>query len=675
MKQILEEINFTELEKKVLFELNREDISDFGFLYGDEVLAIAMNLLDKLLQEERNKFYKLLETKDEDISFSIFEDRDRLSLFFTYLTQFELVNSTEEIRNIISYFQPRYIEFGNEMAYSRRFYDIHVICRNKWWLDDDQRRILDLAIRSFERNWIHLPESKQNRLKEISQRLEKLSFDFDNNVLDSEKEFQYIFENTETIKDIPEDVLTHARELAKSEWIEGYKFLLDESSYINIMKYCSNENIRKHFYESMQNIASEWKHDNRNIILEILSLRQELANILWYSNYWEYALIDNMANNSEIILSQENIVTERAKIKAKKELEELKNYFWLKQINRWDVAYYSRILKEKKYFIDDKLVREYFEYDRVLQWMFDIFWKLFDLTFKQIKIKTYDENVKIFEIYRSWELISYYILDPFYRPLKKSWAFAWEIRNKEYIKWKTIIPIAVNVCNFLWTNSKVLLSHAQVRAMFHEFWHTLHWILCDSRYSQLAKSYVEHDFTEVPSQLMENWCNNEGLKQFAFHYKTWEVIPDEIIEKLSKIKTVFSWIPRLQWRNSNSKLDIYLHTNKIPEDINELDSIVFRIINEFNVFEAPNNYKPHTGFSHIFSWWYEVWFYSYLRSEIIEADIFEEFKKKWIFNKQVAQRYLETILSQWARKPAIELFRDFMWREPKLDAFFNRNWF
>lgn len=664
-------IEFTELEKRVLNELDRKDFPDLQFIYSEEVLSIVSILFDKLLQVERNKFYKLLEIKDEIINFEIFEDEEKLSQLFNLISHLESVDSTENLRNIINDFQPKYIELGNEMAYSKRFYDIHTICRDKWWLNSDQKRVLDLAIRDFERNWINLSEEKQTRLKEINQLCSKLSFDFSNNVLDSEKEFEYVFSDNEFIKDVPKDVLDNAQELAKKDGIEWYKFLSDFSSYSNVMKYCSNSEIRKFFFSSRKQFASKGKYDNRPLILELLALRQELASILGFSNYWELSLDEKMAKSPEEVMKQDEIINERANIKAKVELKEIKDFFNIKEINQWDTAFYSRIIKEQKYEVSDKILREYFEYDKVIEGLFNIAKKLYDIEFSEIKVLTQDNNIKVYEVFKWWVLQSYFIMDMFYRQWKSSWAWANSLRSLNNYKWKTRLPIVINVCSFQKSKNTTLLNYSDVSTMFHEFGHALHIMSCQSKYSQLSWSNVEWDFVELPSQLMENWCEWEWLKSFAYHYKTGENISDDLINKLNKLKTFFNWVSTIYYI-ALSKVDMVLHTQKVPKTIAELDKIVLDIINDSYVFKFSENDKIHASFSHIFAWAYAAGFYSYLRAEIIEADIFSEFKKNWIFDKKTSDRFYNTILSQWAKKPAIELFRDFMWREVSLDAFFEK---
>lgn len=661
-----------ELKNKILYELEISWIPDLAFLYSEKSLQVIPELLGELLDEEIIKFHKLLETPDSDINFEIFEDEDKLWHLFWLVSHLDSINSTDEVRKIIEDFRPRYIDFGNEVAYSKRFYDMHIICRNNCDLNWDQRRLLDISIRDFEQSGIHLDEDKKNRLKQINQELAKLSFDFSNNKLDSEKEFKYFFDKIDSIKEMPEDDLEVAKAKAKELGQEWYAFTSDDSSYIAVMKYCSDSSVRKHFKLSRSRYATETWRDNRPLILDILRLKKECASILGHANYAKYSLVDKMADSPEEIIKLEKEIIEKAKLKWNKDLEELKNFFDLNEINSWDTSYYSRILKEKKYEVSDKELKKYFELEKVLGGLFDIAKKLYSLEFKRIDIKTYDSEVRFFEVYKSWEFKSYFMMDLFYRKEKSSWAWANILRKWEVIKWKRKLPIVINVCSFQkWTDTKTLLNYGDVNTLFHEFWHALHAMLGNSDYSWLNGFHVEHDFVELPSQIMENWSEWEWLKSFAVQDETWEIIPDLLLEKLNKLSTFMSWLWTLG-QSEYAMIDMLLYSEEPPKSVEELDRKVFEIKKSISIFEVSEEDKFHAGFEHIFSGWYSAGYYGYLWAEIIEADIFGEFKKNWIFNKEVADKFYSTILSQWTRKPAKELFEDFMWREVSVETFFEK---
>jgi len=676
MKKQNESITFTKLELRIVNELEKLDFPNLQFLSSNEVLFNAQELLEKLLKIERRKFYELLEIPDENITFKIFEEFSKLDYFFWIIYHLDSVNSSKLTRSIIEKFQSKLMDFENEISFSVRFYEMHLICRQKSDLNSDEIRILDLAIKGFRINWINLSKYSQNRLKEINQKIADLQFKFDKNIVDSEADFKYYFSWIESIIEIPEDILDNAKIEAQKDWIDWYKFWFSDSDFIHIMEYCSDQKVRRFFYQEYNKVWTKRNFNNRPIIIKLLKLRQEQANLLWFNNFAELSLDTKMASSVKEILKQEDFITKKAKIKAKKELGELTSYFWIKKINNWDISYYSRLFKAQKYKIDERLLREYFEYNNVLEKLFLFAKELFNIDFKEIKIELYWDKVNVYEVYKWWKLIAYYLIDLCYNKNKNSWAWSSELRLRSENNWLIRLPIVVNVAWFSNSNWKTLLEYFQLSHIFHEFWHALHTILCEVNYSQLSWSTVEWDFIELPSQLMENWCKWEWLKRIAKHYITWDGLSQDVLDSLKVLKIFWTWIGVTR-QNIKSKIDLFLHTQKIPSNTKELDEIIFNLVNKYWIFKIWKRFKPHANYWHMFwwSWEYAAGFYSYLRAEILEADIFLEFQKYWIFNKNISEKYYKTILSQGSRKPAIELFRDFMWREPNIEAFLIRQGF
>ncbi|EKE28954.1 MAG: Oligopeptidase A [uncultured bacterium (gcode 4)] len=665
------------MKKIIMEELRKKWIPDFKVLFSKESIEVLPDLLLELLEGRKKIFAELLETPKEKISFEIFEDENFLNYLFMLLNHYEWVNSSDVLRKIIDDFRPAYMDFSNEVEFSKPYYEMFIHFRDNCTLDVEQKRIIDLTIRNFEQSWIHLPEDKQSRLKEINQSMAKLGFDFSNNVLDSEKEFEYFFGTDEFLKEMPEDDLSVAKEKAIAEWKAWYRFTSDITSYMAVMKFCSSSEIRKHFYTCRNTKATSGKYDNRPMILEILKLRKEESILLWHKNYAENSLVDKMAESPEKVIELLEQIRERAIGKWESDLQEIRDYFSLESFWPWDLAYYSRILKEKKYEVDEKEVKKYFEYDTVKKWLFDIAERLYSITFEEIDAPKFDPEIRIYKAFRDWEFKSYFIMDMFYRKEKTSWAWADCLREKLKIESADNDPIILNVCSFQrWTDGKALLNLWNVQTMFHEFWHWLHVMLSESKHSWLNGFHVEWDFVELPSQIMENWCNEkESLKTFAKHIDTGEVITDELLEKLDKLQHFMTWVWALA-QNQYWMLDMKLHTEEPPETIEELDDKVFNIFQDISLFTLEKeSTKVHASFTHIFGWGYAAWYYSYLWAEIIEADVFSEFKKNGIFNPEVWNRFYSTILSQWARKPARELFHDFMWRDIELDAYFKKQGF
>lgn len=697
-------------KQKILQELQNPKMLDLKFLFSEEVLDIALEVLDELLEEEKKEFDEMINAKYKwldfiipintwinkkgndnlidprveheddnivtEITFETFIDFSKLDLFFSLLNHLQNVKSSEKIRNIIEEFEPRYVDFGNYIAYNKRYYDMVVYCRNNFDLDEEQKRILDLSIKSYEVKWINLPIEKQTRLKEISKRLSEISQKFWNNLLDSEKEFKYVFDTNETIKDIPQNELDEAKQKAEKEWNAWYLFDSSPASYIAIMKYCTDSEVRKHFYTEKHKFASSGKFDNREIVLEILNLRDEKAKILGYKNYAELSLVFKMADTPENVIKLIDEISIKAKDKAISEIEELKKFFKIDIINIWDLTYYSRIYKEKEFNFDERELKKYFEFDKVLKWLFTIVNKLYWIEMKEVIIDSYSTDIKFYEVYKDWNLISYFVWDYFYNSDKRSWAWCDNLRPKITYNENNYIPIVVNVCAFMkWEKWKTLLNFIDVETMFHEFWHALHEMLSKSRYSDLSWFNVEWDFVELPSQLMENWCNErESLRIFAHHNETWVEIPENMLDTMDKLKKYGSWNFTLR-QNEFASLDMYLHSKVIPNSIDKLDEDIFNFVNTYSIFKKEKDYKMYAAFSHIFDWWYGAGYYSYMRAEIIEAQVWSIFKQNGIFDKVTSNKFLETILSAWTTKDASELFMDFSWVTVSPNAFLDRKWF
>jgi len=662
-----------DIKNKIRAELSKKELPDLEFLFSKEVLEVAEELLWELLEEEKVDFEKRLETPDSEITFELFEEESILDYFTNYLYHLKWIFSTDKIRNIIENFEPKLVEYGNYISYNKRYFEMLVLCEKNCALNADQTKIITDAIKAYRVRWIDLPWDKQEELKEISQKLSKLTTDFSNNVLDSENEFSYTITDFEIIKDLPKEVLERAK-----KW-EKYIFSANPSDYINIMKYCSDSDVRKLFQQVRTSFSSKWKYDNRKNVLDILKFKNKKAKLLWYKNYAELSLEFKMADSPEQVLELLTKISTKARVKAVEEIEYLKQYFKVDEINEWDLAYYYRQLKEQKYKLDDKELKKYFEFEAVLEWLFSTVGKLFWLTLKRINKKLFSPmggdawkaegvDVRFYEVYRSWKKIAYYMLDSFYREEKRSGAWMNNLRSKFGDK----LPLIINVCNFTKWENETLLSLVEVQTLFHEFGHATHDMLWKSEYSDLTGFHVEWDFVEVPSQFLEHWADeSEALKTFAKHYKTWETIPDSFLEKLEALDKIWNWNWVLK-QNEYALSDMLLYSEDAIQDVESLDAITLELARQNSLFPKWEDYKPYASFGHIFSGWYSAGYYSYMWAEIIELDILREFKKKWMFNKELSEKYTKTILEAWSQKKASQMFFDFMWREVDVEWFFEK---
>lgn len=681
------------IKKQIIDELNKSEFPNLKFLFSDEVLQVALEVLKDLLKIEKQKFNKVLLIESKKLSFNSFEEESLLDYFWWLLNHLDKVNGNEKTRDIISKFRPKLYDFMHEISYSRDYFEHLVFVNNNCKLDSDKKRIMHLRIKAFKDRWIDLKEKDQEKLKKINKRLAKLSDNFSNNIVDDEKTFEYTITDFEVIKELPKEVLEITKEAynkkykVNSEGREsalGYKFDdnqkdwylfdADPTSYGAIMKYCPSRKIRKDFETIRNKTSSSWKFDNRKNILEILKLKKEKAVILWYKNYAELSLNSKMAESPEQVFKLVKGVSKKAKQKAETELETLKSYFDIKKIESCDITYYSRKYKEEKYKIDDKKLKQYFELENVIDYLHKFVEDFYGVKIKQIKSELYNDDVRLYKVYKNKELISYYFLDPFYRDSKSSWAWANNLREKTFL-WTKKVPMVLNVCNFQKANKwKTTLYMRDVETLFHEFGHALHEIMSESKHCELSWFWVEWDFVELPSQILENWVwESESLVKLSKHITTWKSISKAMLNKLEKLKTYMTWV-FVARQNELTLLDMTLYSSSVPKNIKQLDKNVLEIVNKYSVFKKSNDYKMYCQFSHIFAWWYAAGYYSYMWAEIIEADVFARIKKMWMFDPKTWDKFLSTILWQWTRKKAPELFFDFMWREVENKAFMERYW-
>lgn len=655
------------IKQQVFSELKNTNFPDLKFMYSKEVLEISPEILGELLEEEKQDFYAKLETPDEEINFDIFEDFSELDYFFGLLEHYQGVNNDEIIRKIIEDFEPKYIDFGNEIAYSKRYYDMLVYCVKNTELSLQQIRILKKSIESYEVRGIALDEEKQIQLKSISKELSELSQKFSNNVLDSQKEFKYIIEDESIISEMPEDDKAVALKRAEDKNKQWYLFDSSQWAYASIMKYCSDSHVRKYFYEARNLFATQGEHNNKPVILETLRLRNKKAQLLGFKNYAELSLHFKMAESPDQIIELFWEISQKAKPKARAELDEITEYFKLSDIQIWDLWYYANKLREEKYDFDSKELKKYFVFENVLSGMFETIEKLYGIEMKKLEIESYDKDVEIYEVSKDGTFLSYFFIDYFFRPLKRNGAWA-NIHREKFEKNK---KITVNVCNFQkGSDGTTLLTLGDVETMFHEFGHATHEMLSQSEYWELSGFHVEWDFVELPSQLLENWCRDKaGMKLFAKHFETGAGVPEDMLEKLEKLDSFWNG-QMILTQNTYAMMDMWLHSHEIPNSEQELDQRIQDNYDINSLLPRSEIYSPHTSFTHIFDGWYAAGYYSYMWAEIIEKEVWKVFKDSWdIFSPEVSQKFYDTILSQGTTQKASELFRDFIGRDVQIDAF------
>ena len=605
---------------------------------------------------------------------------DRLSSIFFNLNSAETCDEMQKIAQEVS---PLLTEFSNDITLNEDLFKrIKAVYEQKDSLNlsPEQATLLDKKFKSFSRNGALLSEDKKLKLREIDTELAKLKLTFGENVLAETNNYQLHITNEADLKGLPEGTIEAAKSLAKSKDLDGWIFTLDFPSYIPFVTYSDNRELRKEMAIAAGKKAFQNNEfDNQEITLKIAKLRFERANLLGYATHSHFVLEERMAQNPNKVKSFLNDLLAKAKPAAQREFAQLtafaKELDGIDQLEKWDGAYYSEKLKQKLFNLDDEKLKPYFQLENVLNGAFTIAGKLYGLTFTEIfDIDKYHEEVTTYEVKDEFgELVAIFYADFFPRKGKRNGAWMTSFKS-QYIKdGKNERPHISNVCNFTKpTETKPsLLTFNEVTTLFHEFGHGLHGMLANTTYPSLSGTSVYWDFVELPSQVMENWCYEpEALALFAKHYETGEIIPQEYVEKIKESASFQEGMATLR-QISFGLLDMAFHSNN-PTEITNVKAF------EKTAFEGTTLYPDvaencmSVSFSHIFQGGYSSGYYSYKWAEVLDADAFAYFQEKGIFNKEVAAKFKDNVLSKGGTELPMELYKRFRGQEPKPDALLKR---
>ena len=608
------------------------------------------------------------------------EALDRLSSIFFNLNSAETCNEMQKIAQDVS---PLLTAFSNDIALNEDLFKrVKAVYEQKesLTLTPEQATLLDKKFKSFSRNGALLSDDKKARLREIDTDLAKLKLTYGENVLAETNNYQLYITNVNDLKGLPQGTIEAAASLAKSKNLDGWIFTLDYPSYIPFVTYADNRELRKEIAIAAGKKAFQNNEfDNQEITLKIAKLRFERANLLGYKTHSDFVLEERMAQTPEKVKSFLNNLLAKAKPASEKEFTELtafaKELDGIDKLGKWDGAYYSEKLKQKLFDFDDEKLKPYFKIENVLNGAFTVAEKLFGIHFKEVfDIEKYHEDVQTFEVLDfENELVAIFYADFFPRKGKRNGAWMTSFKP-QYIKdGINERPHVSIVCNFTppIASKPSLLTFNEVTTLFHEFGHALHGMLANTTYPSLSGTSVYWDFVELPSQVMENWCYEpEALALFAKHYETGEIIPQEFVNKIKESASFLEGMATLR-QLSFGILDMAFHSNN-PNEITNVKAF------EKQAFEGTTLYPDvaencmSVSFSHIFAGGYSSGYYSYKWAEVLDADAFAYFQEKGIFNKEVATKFKENVLSKGGTELPMELYKRFRGQEPKPEALLKR---
>ena len=608
------------------------------------------------------------------------EQLGRISSLFFNLNSAE---TNPQIQALAQEISPMLSAFSNDVTLNHDLFqriDQLWNQRAKLSLNKEELRLLEKTHKQFSRNGALLKEEKKTRLREIDERLSRLQLQFGENVLAETNAYHlHITEETD-LEGLPESIRQMAAAMAKQKELEGWVFTLDYPSYVPFLKYSSKRDLRKKMSLAFGQRGFQGnEHDNQQVLLTIVQLREERSRLLGFGTHAEFVLAERMAEKPETVQSFLNQLLEKALPAAHKDLQALqsiaKEQDGIEDLQRWDASYYSEKLKKQKFEFDEQAVKPFFPLDQVLSGVFDIAKRLYDLQFELAPaMETYHPEVNCYKVQdSSGRFIALLYTDFHPREGKRPGAWMTSYKSqfqKDGINHRPHISI---VCNFSRPTENVpsLLTFDEVLTLFHEFGHALHGMLADTKFPGLSGTSVYWDFVELPSQIMENWCyEQEALSLFARHYQTGNTLPMSEIQKIKAMSNFLEGLATVR-QLSFGLLDMAWHTTD-SSDITEVKSFEIQAMQKADLYPPVQQVCMSTAFSHIFQGGYSAGYYSYKWAEVLDADAFEAFLEAGIFDLETARRFKEHILSKGGTEAPMELYKKFRGREPRQEALLKR---
>ncbi|AJH16280.1 M3 family metallopeptidase [Myroides profundi] len=605
---------------------------------------------------------------------------DVLSNIFFNLNSAE---TNDEMQKIAQEVAPMLSALGNDISLNEELFKrVKAVYEQKETLNltIEQETLLTKNYKSFVRNGALLSEDKKERLRAIDAELSTTALKFGENVLAETHKYQLHITAEKDLAGLPEGAVEEAKALAEQEGKEGWIFTLDYPSYIPFMTYADNRELRKEMaIASGKKAFQDNEHNNEANVLKIVNLRHERANLLGYATHAHFVLEERMAQSPDKVNAFLEELLAKAKPAADKEFAELTAFAQkadkVDVLEKWDGSYYSEKLKQERFSLDDELLKPYFQLENVLDGAYQVANKLYGLVFTEVhSIEKYHADVRTFEVTNEQgDFIAVFYTDFFPRKGKRNGAWMTSFKNqyiKDGINERPHISI---VCNFTkpTATKPSLLTFNEVTTLFHEFGHALHGMLANTTYPSLSGTNVYWDFVELPSQVMENWCyEKEALELFAKHYQTGETIPMELVEKIKESASFLEGIATVR-QLSFGLLDMGWH-GQDPTTITSLKDFETKQFASTQQYPDVKENAMSTSFSHIFQGGYSSGYYSYKWAEVLDADAFAYFKDNGIFNKEVATKFKDYVLSQGGTDHPMTLYKKFRGQEPTPDALLKR---
>jgi peptidyl-dipeptidase Dcp len=665
----------TKVTKQETIKFNQLDISSF-IEQLENLIENAKEELSVLLQQNEVATF---ENTIEKLEF-IGADVSELSSIFFNLNSAE---TTDEIQAMAQEFSAKLTAYGNDVALNEDLFNrIKQVWESKedFELSVEQYTVLEKTYLGFARNGALLNEGQKLVLREIDTQLSSASLKFGENVLAETNSYKLVLENESDLDGLPQSVIDYAIQTANETGDEGkWVINLQYPSFIPFMKYSANRNLREELYMASATKSCKGnEYDNQDIVIEIAHLKLKRANLLGYDSHADYVLERRMAQSVSVVGDFMDDLLEKSKPAAQEDVKRVGGIALedgVSQIQPWDFSYYAEKLKQKELNLDEEKIKPYFELNNVINGVFNVARILYGYDFVlRDDIEIYHNDVLTYEVLDiDGEHKAYFYADFFPRKGKRQGAWMTSFKSQYKKDGNNYRPHISIVCNFTKPTAlkPALLTFNEVTTLFHEFGHALHGMSSECTYPSVSGTSVFWDFVELPSQILENWCyEKEALEFFARHYNSKELIPDSEIEKIVKSQQFLEGYNTMR-QLSFGYLDMGWHslTDQIEGSVFDFEK---NVLEKTSLMPRVEGASTSCQFSHIFKGGYSSGYYSYKWAEVLDADAFEKFKEKGIFDPEVAKSFYENVLSRGGSEHPSILYKRFRGREPQVDALLER---
>ena len=649
----------------------------------DTLLAEARSVVEQHIQSNSEYSWENLIEPIENIE-------DKLNKAWSPVSHLNSVVNRDELRDAYNACLPKLSAYSTEMGQNKALFNAYQqIAESDGYssLDTAQQKIISNALRDFRLSGIDLDQEKQQRYKQISQELSRLSSKYQENLLDATNAWSKLITDPEILSGLSETALALAKQTAKSQEKDGWIITLQFPSYLAVMTYADNRELRKEHYTAFSTRASEQgphagQWDNSQIMEQTLALRHEKAQLLGFDNYAEYSLATKMADKPEDVTRFLEDLADKSWRHARKDLSELrefaKQHYGINHLQAWDIGYFSEKMRQHFYQLSQEEVKAYFPVTRVIPGLFSVVEKLYGLKISEITdFDSWHPDARFFQIKdENEQLRGQFYLDLYAREKKRGGAWMDDCVGRKKFGDDIQIPVAYLTCNFTppTGNDPALLTHDEVLTLFHEFGHGLqHMLTLIDHLGVSGISGVEWDAVELPSQFMENWCwEKEAIDLISGHYQTGEKLPDDLFQKMLNAKNFQAGMLMVR-QLEFSLFDFRIHQQYEPAKGGQIYKTLNQIREQIAVIQPPEFNRFAHSFSHIFAGGYAAGYYSYKWAEVLSSDAYSLFEENGIFDQTTGKSFLHNILEKGGSQDAMQLFVDFRGREPEIDALLKHN--